>query len=62
VPLYGWAPFVGDIDLVNREVISYKLVSVDAYGGRHVITKSAKNWLALFWHMNSQGFDLLMRD
>lgn len=42
VPLYGWAPFVGDIDLVNREVISYKLVSIDAYGRRHVITRSAK--------------------
>lgn len=41
VPLYGWAPFVGDIDLVDREVVSYKLVSIDAYGRRYVITKSA---------------------
>jgi len=42
VPLYGWAPFVGDIDLAEREIVSYKLVSIDAYGRRHVIKRSAK--------------------
>lgn len=48
VPLYGWAPFVGDVELVGKEVVSYKLVSIDAYGRRHTVKKGAKELVSSF--------------
>lgn len=43
VPIYGWAKFQGDIDLLNAEFIAYKLVCIDAYGRRHKIKRKVNS-------------------
>lgn len=42
VPLHGWAPFLGDVEIYSKEVEKYKFVCVDAYGRKHEILYDGK--------------------
>jgi len=39
VPIYGWAKFQGDVDLLKKDFVAYRLVCIDAYGRRYELTR-----------------------
>jgi len=43
VPLHGWVPFFGPKENFQINSYRYKIVCIDAYGGRHKIVSREKN-------------------